>query len=334
MAKKPAEDTRQQSLELVPFNEGDVEIRFGFDALNETVWATQQQIAELFERDANTIGEHLQNLFSEGELGREATTRKFRVVRPEGGRAVARDIDHYNLDAILAVGYRVSSKRATAFRQFATRTLKSYIIDGYAINERRLRGDPQALKELAAKVRELRAGERQIYAAVREVFKVSASDYSSSSQICKSFYAKLQDKFHYAVTGMVAASIILDRADGSLPNMGLISMRGPAPTLDDATVGKNYLDRDEIYTLHLLCEQWMLFVETKAFRGQRMTMRQLAEKLDELLALSDYPVFQEYKSYLKDHAVAHARRELAAYQRRMLARPPGEDPNYDEIEVA
>lgn len=306
------------ALELVPFTEGATTVHFGFDGLGGEVWATQAQIAALFEREVGTISHHLKNIFDDGELDPAATLRKFRTVRSEGGRAVSRDVEHYSLDAILSVGYRVSSKRATAFRQWATRTLRSYLENGYALNERRLREDPNALRELAAKIRELRSGEKQIYAAVRECFKLSATDYDSRSDACKRFYAKLQDKLHYATTTMTSAGIVLDRARSEQPNMGLTSMRGAFPTVSDVIVAKNYLDHDELYILHIISESWLLFAESHALRGKQLTMDQLAEKFDDLLKLGGYPLFKEWKEALRGAADRHAKRELVQYERRLM----------------
>jgi hypothetical protein len=236
-------------------------------------------MAQLFGVAPNTVTEHLKNIFREGEVDEGATTRKFRGVGPNGKEC---NYLHYNLDAILSVGYRVSSRKATEFRRWATGVLKSYLVTGYALNETKLRNDPNALRELAAKVRELRSNEASIYQAVRDVFAMS-SDYSSSSPTARSFYAKLQDKWLYAVTDKTACQIILDRADSDEPHMGVKSPKGPVVTKPEALVGKNYLDADELYTLHILCEQFLLFVESKAVRGARLRMDELAAKFDQLL---------------------------------------------------
>lgn len=304
-------------LELVVFKVEDIEEECLVDPESETVWAQQSQIAAIYGRDSDTIGEHIQNIYADGELDREATTGKFPVVRQEGARSVKRLIEHYNLDMILSVGFRTHSKRAVKFRQWANRVLKSFIVDGYALNEARLRDDPRSLHNLAADVRALRSGEKQIYEAVRECFKISSSDYEPNSQHTKSFYAKLQDKFLVATTGKTASQLILDRADSAKDAMGLTNMKGEFPTLWDAKVGKNYLVSDELYALHILCEQFLLFAESKALRGQKLSMSGMAAKFDELLAVQGHTVFSEYKDYLEKRAHDHALRELEAYKKRI-----------------
>jgi hypothetical protein len=300
------EVSSQLDFELVRFNGENAAVDLNVDWSKETVWASRQQIADLFGRDADTIGEHIQNLYSEGELDRAATTGNFPVVRLEGGRQVSREIEHFNLDVILSVGYRVSSVKATEFRKWATQTLRRYITDGFALNEARLRNDPHALRDLAAKVRALRSEEIQIYEAVRDCFKVAALDYDKDDPQVRTFYARLQDKFLFAITGKTASELILERADGTKHNMGVMACKGSMPKKAEARVGKNYLLSDEIYVLHILCEQFLLYAESKAIRGQSMTMADLSNKLDGLLETNEYPVFSGYRDYLKDRAMEHA----------------------------
>ncbi|MBB3862209.1 hypothetical protein GGQ88_003507 [Novosphingobium hassiacum] len=300
----------QIEMELVRFDGENAAIEFNVDWSEETVWATQRQMADLFGKDANTIGEHIGNLLSTGEFESAATTRKFRVVRLEGGRQVSRDIEHYNLDVILTVGYRVNGDKAASFRKWANGVLKSYLLKGYALNEPHLRENPQALRDLAAQVRALRSEEITIYQAVRDCFKVAASDYDKDSSHVRTFYATLQDKFLFAITEKTASQLILGRADARKPNMGVIGAKGMFPTLQEAKTGKSYLARDELYVLHILCEQFLLYAESKAIRGKSMTMADLAQKLDQLLTTHEYPVFEGYgRDYLKDRAMQHAKTE-------------------------
>ena len=211
----------------------------------------------------------------------------------------------------------MNSRQATKFRQWATDVLKRYILQGYALDERRLDEDPDALRRLAADVRTLRTKERNIYQAVRECFKISSSDYEQNATETRSFYAKLQDKFTYAITGPTSSQVILDRADGLKWFMGLTSTKSGRPRKADATVGKNYLSPDELYILHILCEQFLLFAESKAIRGHTLTMKEMSSKFDELLEFHGYPIFIEYASYLKKAAIRHAERELDVYRARM-----------------
>jgi hypothetical protein len=213
----------------------------------------------------------------------------------------------------------VSSKRATAFRRWATQTLKDYIVQGFALDEQRLRDDPHALRELAAQVRTLRSDEKNIYKAVRDVFAFASTDYEACSQVARTFFARLQDKFTYAITGQESAEILLERADHTLMNMGLQTMKGERPSMADAIVAKNYLDRDELYALHILCEQFLLFVESRSLRGQALTMVEMASKFDDLIKVQGHPVFVDYKSYLVQKARNHAVRELELYRDLMIA---------------
>jgi len=318
-ASLPAK-VRQQgefTFETVSFD-GDSELGavndLQFDADRDTIWANTEQMAKLFGRSAKTINEHLRNIFRDGELDEATVARKFRITATDGKNY---SVLHYNLDVILSVGYRVSSRQATKFRQWATDVLKRYIVQGYALDERRLDDDPTALRKLAADVRTLRTKEKNIYQAVRDCFKISSSDYDSKAPATRSFYSKLQDKFSYAITGQTASQVVLERADGLKDFMGLTSTTSGRPTKADATVGKNYLNPDELYALHLLCEQFLLFAESKAIRGQELTMAELDQKFDELLKVQGYPVFSQYGAYLKSAAMEHAQRELDTYRHRM-----------------
>jgi hypothetical protein len=309
------EMSAQIEMELVRFDGQNAKIDLNFDWSHETVWATQRQIADLFDVNVPAVSKHIANIFDSGELDPQATVSKMEIVRLEGGRNVSRDVDHYNLDVILSVGYRVSSTKATAFRKWATQTLRRYITDGFALNESRLRSDPNALRDLAAQVRALRSEERTIYEAVRDCYKVASIDYDKDSPKVRSFYAKLQDKFLFAITGKTASELILERADAGKHNMGLTSTKGSVPVKADTVVGKNYLGRDEIYVLHILCEQFLLYAESRAIRGKSMTMDDLAHKLDELLKTNDYAVFEGYRDYLKDRAMEHAAAEWDRFQK-------------------
>lgn len=261
--------SRQGEMELIRFDEGNAAIDFNVDWSSETVWATQRQMADLFGKDSDTIGHHLTNLYQDGEFTRKATTAKFAVVRQEGGRAVNREIDHYNLDVVLVIGYRVNGPQAANFRKWANSVLKRYITDGFALNESRLAADPQALKKLAAEVRALRSEEISIYEAVRDCFKLASTDYDKDALAVRTFYAKLQDKFLYAITGKTASELILDRADAAKHNMGIMATKAERPTKAEAKIGKNYLAREEVYILHILCEQFLLYAESKASAASR-----------------------------------------------------------------
>ena len=190
--------------------------------IDDTIWITQKGMARLFEVDVRTINEHLKNIIDTNELDENSVIRKFRITATDGK---SYDTKHYNLDAIISVGYRVNSSKATQFRKWATQVLHTYIQDGYVINEALLRDDPEKLNKLAAKIRELRADEKNVFAQVRECFKISASDYEPSSQEVRTFYSLLQDKFHHAITKMTSSKLIMDRASYKEDNMGLVSFK-------------------------------------------------------------------------------------------------------------
>ena len=217
----------------------------------------------------------------------------------------------------MSIGYRVSSTRATAFRQWATRVLRSYLVEGYALNEAVLLRRQERLEALAERVRAIRSNERTVYEKVRDCFVEMAIDYDPNANETRNFYATLQNKFLYAATGYVASEIILERADGDKPNMGLHTIKGRIPTRGDAQVAKNYLDRNELYILHIISEQFLLFVQSAAIRGQKLTMQQLSEKFDQLLETAEYPVFLGYKEALRVRAMDHAQRELERYHKRI-----------------
>ena len=299
---------------IVIFESESGKIQLEIDPEHETVWATQQEIADAFECSIKNVSLHISNIYSVGELDEIGTMKKNFIVQKEGSRDVNRQINHYNLDLILSVGYRVNSKRATIFRQWATETLKKYLVEGYVLNPERIEASPEMQRRLAATPRGIRTSEQDMYSKVRVVFKQSASDYESDSPTAKSFFAIAQDKFHFAITGQTAAEIILGRADAEKINMGLTTMKGERPAPEDVTTGKNYLTADELQGLENICEQFLLFTESKAFRGHKMSMEELATKLNVLLMANDYPVLYEYRSYIRDEANAHAKKQLGVYQ--------------------
>ena len=273
-----------------------------FNVYSETIWTTADKIALLFSCTADNVYLHVKNILNEGELTEESSVKGLRNKL-------------YNLDMMIAVGYRVNSKKATSFRQWATKVLSQYIRDGYVIDEKRLSQDSAKLNELAAKIRELRANEKNIYQAVRDCFKLCATDYNKEAKEAKSFYALLQDKFHFAITGLTASKLILDRADHRIKNMGIQSSKDDVPTVTEAITGKNYVLPNELYRMHLLSEQWLLYSESTALRDRKLTMNELHEKLDELLRFNEYPVFEGYKVYLGDEAKEHAKNEFALYEK-------------------
>lgn len=299
------------------FTDDDADVELRFDPQDQAIWATYQNIADVFGVDYSTIRKHVKNIYEDGELEKKATQAKIALVQIEGGREVLREgVLHFNLDMIISVGYRVNAKRAVKFRQWATRTLTAFVEQGYVINEKALRESPEKLNQLAAAIRALRSEEKQVYAKVRECFKLCSSDYDPNSKQVRSFFALLQDKFHHAVTGMTSSKLILDRASHHEEKMGLQTIRGDFPTLEEAKTGKNYLKSEELYRLHILSEQFMLFAEGTALAKRPMTMESLHGQLDRLLVLNDYPVFSGYEDFIKEEAISHAKQELGLFKKR------------------
>ena len=257
---------------------------------DETFWLTQSSMAELFACTADNISLHLKNTYADGELTPEATTEKFSVVRKEGSREVTRTIDHYNLDAIIAVGYRVNSKKATRFRQWATKTLREYIQKGFVINDEMMKnGRPfgrDYFDELLERIREIRASERRAYQKIADVFEQCSYDYDKNSETTKAFYAFVQNKLHYAVTGKTAAELISERATLDSPTMGLTTWKG-APDgkilKSDTLIAKNYFNEKEVSRLNRLVTMFIDYAELMAEDEQLMSMQDWLNKTDRFL---------------------------------------------------
>lgn len=257
---------------------------------DETFWLTQKGMAELFDCSTDNISLHLKNIYADGELEQTATTEKISVVRTEGTREVSRTLDHYNLDAIIAVGYRVNSKKATRFRQWATRTLKEYIQKGFVLNDELMKnGRPfgkDYFDELLERIREIRASERRAYQKIADVFEQCSYDYDKNSETTKAFYAFVQNKLHYAVTGKTAAELISERAALDSPTMGLTTWKG-APDgkilKSDTLVAKNYLNEKELSRLNRLVSMFIDYAELMAEDEQLMSMQDWLNETDRFL---------------------------------------------------
>lgn len=266
-------------------------IDFPIDFEAETVLASQAQMSELFGVSKPTINEHLQNLFRSNELEEEAVVRKSRITAADG-KAYLTSL--YDLDAIIAVGYRVNSKRATEFRKWSTTVLKGYIQDGYALNGKRLDSDPAALLRLAQEVRAIRTSEKNLYAQVRETFAHCSIDYDKDDPAARTFFMTTQDVFHFAACEKTAIEIIMGRADARKPNMGLTALGNQRPTAKDVTVAKNYCSADELKKMQLIGDAWLLYAEGMALQGKQVSMVRLTEKLKELVSQYEFPVFPGY----------------------------------------
>jgi len=315
-----------------------VECRF----VEDTLWLTQALMAELFQVTVPTINEHLKTLYADGEIHPEATIRKFLIVRREGARRVSRNIDHYNLDAILAVGYRVRSTRGTQFRRWATERLSEYLVKGFTLDDERLKnppvagsGVPDRFDELLERIRDIRASERRMYLRVREIFAMAA-DYLPTQPETTQFFRFIQNKLHFAVTGKTAAELIAERADSGLPNMGLTTWKSTNLHKTDVTVAKNYLQEAEIGELNRIVTMWLDFAEDQARRRKEVFLKDWAEKLDAFLKFNDRDVLEGAGRLSKKRADALAQEqyELFAAQRRAFLEAEGAESNVRDLEEA
>jgi hypothetical protein len=271
--------------EILLYETEDGQSKIDVKMVNDTVWLTLDQMAELFQRDKSTISRHVKNIFSEGELQRESTVANFATVQTEGDRQVERTIDYYNLDVIISVGYRVKSKRGTQFRIWATKILKEYLIKGFALDDERLKGNGggKYWKELLDRIRDIRSSEKVLYRQVLDLYATSV-DYDPRSEESVKFFKIVQNKLHYAAHGHTAAEVIYDRADADKPFMGLTTFQGEFPSLKDAKIAKNYLSEDELRVLNNLVSGYFDLAEINAIEHKPMYMSDYVEQLDRILS--------------------------------------------------
>lgn len=286
---------------IIIYNNPNGEVKVDVFVEGETFWLTQKSMGELFGVTNKTISEHLLNIYESKELEREATVRNFRTVQQEGVRLVKRELEYYNLDAIISVGYRVNSSKATQFRIWATQTLKEFIIKGFVLDDNRLKQGQNLFgkdyfKELLRRVRSIRASERRIYQQVTDIFAECSIDYDKNAQITKDFYAMVQNKFHFAISGKTAAEIIHQLVDKKKDNMGLTTWKN-APegriVKTDVIVAKNYLQEKEIIQLERTVTGYFDYIEGLIERGNIFTMEQLAESVNKFLTFNEYKILQD-----------------------------------------
>ena len=298
---------------------GNVKIEVLYD--DENFWLTQKSMAELFSVKVNTINYHLKEVFNSGELKESSTIRKIRIVQKEGKRNVNREVDFYSLDAIIAVGYRVNSYEATQFRIWATNTLKEYIKKGFVVNTEMLKNGPKFGKdyfdELLLKIKEIRASERRFYQKITDIFKECSYDYDKDSEITKEFYKNVQNKFHYAITGMTAPEIIYNRVDANKDNMGLQTWKNaPKGKIleSDVVIAKNYLSKEEITELNNLVSMYLDYAERQVKLGHIISMKEWKEKLELFLKLNEYNILKDNGKIKREIADALALDEYEKYR--------------------
>lgn len=280
----------------------------------ETLWLTQMQMAELFQKDKVTISEHISHIFQEAELTKEATVRKFRTVQKEGNREVSRDLALYNLDVVISVGYRVKSIRGTQFRIWATQRLKEYLIKGFTLDDQRLKqaGGGNYFDELLARIRDIRSSEKVFWRKVLDIYATSI-DYTPDAEASQQFFKVIQNKMHWAAHGQTAAEVIAYRADATKPNMGLTSWAKNKLTRSDVTVAKNYLTQEELDVLNRLVTMYLEFAELQAKNRRPMYMKDWIIKLDDFLRISEHEILNHAGKVSHQQAIDKANAEYDKY---------------------
>ena len=286
----------------------------------DTLWLTQAQMCELYQTSRTNVVEHIKHIYEEGELQEEATCRNFRQVRQEGNRMVNRTVPYYNLDMIIALGYRVRSITATRFRQWATLRLKEYITKGFTLDDDRLKklGGGGYWKELLERIRDIRATEKVFYRQVLEIYATSI-DYDPRASVSQEFFKKVQNKIHFAIHGHTAAELIVERADAEKDFMGLLTFKGTQPTLAEARTAKNYLDDKELRSMGQLVSGYLDFAERQAEKEQPMTMNDWANYLDRILTMSGEQLLQDAGKVSHSEAMEHATNEYRKYKQRTIS---------------
>lgn len=298
---------------------------------NDTVWLTQKAMSELFQTSVPNINMHLKNIFEEGELMPEATIKEFLIVRQEGNREVNRNIDYYNLDAIISVGYRIKSNVATRFRIWATQHIKEYIVKGFVLDDERLKNLDAPFdyfEELLRRIQDIRTSEKRFYQKITDIYATSV-DYDPTLETSISFFKTVQNKMHWAITGQTAAEIIKDRADSEKANMGLTNWRGEKPRKQDVSIAKNYLNEEELLALNNLVEQYLVFAEGQAMRRIPMYMNNWIEKLHGFLSLNDREILKDAGRVSHELAVNFAENEYEKYRLKSIA---AQDQKIDDFE--
>ena len=337
MTEKP-KNSSMPSSEIILYQTEDGRSRIAVRLESETVWLTQQLMAELFQTTQQNISLHIQNIYAEGELHPKATHKDFLSVRREGSRDVRRRLEFYNLDMIISVGYRVKSAVATRFRQWATERLREYIVKGFALDDERLKGQERLadyFDELLARIREIRASEKRVYQRIREIFSL-ASDYREGEQETQVFFATMQNQMHFAATGMTAVEIIRRRADAAKPNMGLTAWTGGRVLRRDVPTAKNYLDEHEIDTLNRIVVMFLDQAEFRARRRQDIRMRDWTIFLDKFLRDTELPVLEGTGSVSQEVAQAWAESQYDAFaeRRRLQAEDMAEKQYVEDLKSA
>lgn len=308
---------KQNHLVIYQDDNGLVKVNVRF--ADEDVWLTQVQLAEIYDTTQQNIAQHIQNIYADNELSDEATHKKFLLVRREGNRNVQRNIDHYSLDMIIALGYRVQSQVATRFRRWATERLHEYIQKGFAMDDERLKqGGNRYFRELLQRIRDIRASERNFYQQVTDIYATSV-DYDPRTDLTRQFFATVQNKLHYAVHEHTAAELIYERVDSEKPFVGMTNFRGNYVTKDDVKIAKNYLTERELQRLNLLVSQFLDFAEFQALEERPMRMADWIAALDNQIIALQRKLLEGKGSVSHQDAIAKAEQEFHIYRQREMA---------------
>lgn len=321
--------------ELILYKTEDGQTQISLREIDGTVWLSQIEIADLFQTSKQNISHHIHGIQEDGELVESATVKSYLTVQTEGKRQVQRDLTLYNLDMILAIGYRIRSERGTQFRQWATTTLKTYLVKGFVMNDERLKnpGGWDYFDELLERIRDIRASEKRFYQKIRDIYATSV-DYDARSGQAQLFFKTVQNKILYAVAGRTAAELIIDRADPQKPNMGLTTWEGRRVRKKDVTTAKNYLAESEIAELNRITVMYLDYAEDQAARRKTMTMKDWERKLDDFLAFNERAVLNHAGGVSHGHAESIAHERFAAFdlQRRDAERLKAEAAHLEELE--
>jgi hypothetical protein len=286
---------------------------------DETVWLSQAQIGELFQKAKATISEHLKNIFEEGELEESSTVRKFRTVQLEGNRAVERDIDFYNLDVIISVGYRVKSHRGTQFRIWATQRLREYIVKGFTMNDELLKqaGGGNYFDELLARIRDIRSSEKVFWRKVLDIYATSI-DYDPNTEASETFFKTVQNKMHWAAHGNTAAEVIYQRINAGKPNLGLTSFKGCKPSQPETEIAKNYLNENELNVLNRIVTAYLELAELQALNRKPMYMSDWIDRLNDFLKMTGREILSHSGKITHQQAIEKAKEEYEKYKQRNI----------------
>ncbi len=313
-----ANDDRKMALqesEFLLYQTDDGQTRMEVRFSGETVWLSLKQMAELFQRDKSVISRHIKNVFDEGELDHDSTVANFATVQREGEREVSRDVEYFNLDVIISVGYRVKSHRGTQFRIWATQRLREFIVKGFVLDDERLKqaGGGNYFDELLARIRDIRSSEKVFWRKVLDIYATSI-DYDPGTDMSRQFFATVQNKMHWAAHGHTAAEIIAGRADSAQPYMGMTAWSGTRPSKEDSAIAKNYLNREELDTLNRIVAFYLDFAELQAKGRRPMYMNDWIAKLDDFLRLSERDILTHAGSITHEEAVEKAYAEYDKFR--------------------